>query len=179
MENKQRAVEREVRELVQKYNILEKNQIYAFFEVDGRSHFVGRALKLLEKDRSIYINQETQQVAISEEGYAAWERGTIQSVWVLISAMSQKKIELHFMAEKAEYPVRIVFVGDGDIFDIVYIAEEDIQLANNLFKRKKSDDCGHIVVVEQPEHIAAIEIPNVVGYCTVKEDGSIEYYRKD
>lgn len=31
-QNKQRGVERELKELVQKYNVLEKGQIYAYFE---------------------------------------------------------------------------------------------------------------------------------------------------
>ena len=35
-QNKQRGVERELKELVQKYNVLEKGQIYAYFEKDGR-----------------------------------------------------------------------------------------------------------------------------------------------
>ena len=48
-----------------------------------------------------------------------------------------------------------------------------------MFVRRKIDGCGHIVVVEEPEEIPEIHIPDVVGYCTVKEEGQIEYYRKD
>ena len=43
MENKQRPVIAETRELVQKYHVLEKAQIYAYFALDGRDHFVGKA----------------------------------------------------------------------------------------------------------------------------------------
>lgn len=49
MENKQRPVIAETRELVQKYHVLEKAQIYAYFALDGRDHFVGKAFKALEK----------------------------------------------------------------------------------------------------------------------------------
>lgn len=179
MENKQRAVEQELRELVQKYNVLYKRQIYALFEKTDRGQFVGRALKNLEKDHYLFIDQEAQLVAASEEGYTAWERGAVQSFWALLGIMDQKKVEEHFLAPKEEYPVRIIFVGDGELYDIVYVAEEDIQLANQMFARKRIEGCGHIVVVEKPEDIAGIQIPDVIGYCTVKEDGSIEYYRKD
>ena len=48
MENKQRPVIAETRELVQKYHVLEKAQIYAYFALDGRDHFVGKAFKGLE-----------------------------------------------------------------------------------------------------------------------------------
>ena len=73
-QNKQRDVERELKELVQKYNVLDKSQLYAYFEKDGRERFVGRALKVLEKDRMIYVNNETKQVAANESAHTAWER---------------------------------------------------------------------------------------------------------
>ena len=163
-QNKQRGVERELKELVQKYNVLEKGQIYAYFEKDGRERFVGRALKTLEKDRMIYTNNETKQIASSESAYETWERGTSTCWWVLLDLMDQK---------------RIVFVGDGEIFDILYVAPEDIELTNQLFVRRKIDGCGHVVVVEEAESIPKIQVSDVIGYCTVKEDGEVEYYRKE
>lgn len=179
MENKQKAVEREVRELIQKYNALYKSQLYAFFAKDGREQFVGRALKALEKERNIFINQEIKLISVNEEAYAAREYGTLQCVWALLGIMDQKKVEEHFLASKDEYPVRIVFVGDGEIYDILYVSEAEVGITNHLFARKKIDGCGHIVVVENPESIAEIQIPDVVGFCRVGEDGQVEYYRKD
>ena len=98
MENKQRAVERELRDLIQKYNVLYKSQIYEYFAKDGREQFVGRALKALEKEREICINQELKLAAISEEYYSVRDYGTMQSVWALIGIMGQKKVEQHFLA---------------------------------------------------------------------------------
>lgn len=177
--NKQKTVEREVKELIQKYNALYKNQLYEFFAKDGRERFVGKALKVLEKERDIFIHQEMKMVAVNEESFGAREFGTLQCVWVLLGIMDQKKVEEHFLASKEEYPVRIIFVGDGEIYDILYISESDINLVNNLFARKKIDGCGHIVVVEKPEDIPQIHIPDIVGFCTVKEGGEVEYYRKN
>lgn len=179
MENKQRAVEREVKELIQKYNALYKDQVYEYFAKDGREQFVGRALKILEKERDIYINQERKLIAVNEEAYGAREYGTLQCVWALLGIMDQKKVEEHFLASREEYPVRIVFVGDGEIYDILYVSEAEVSVTNNLFARKRIDGCGHIVVVENPEDIPEIQIPDVIGFCTVKEDGKVEYYRKD
>ena len=179
IQNKQREVESELKEQVQKYNVLLKSQLYTYFEKDSREKFVGRALKSLEKSRSICINQETKEVALNENGFAEWERGTMQAIWVLLDIMDQKKVEQHFLAAKEEYPIRLIFVADAEIFDISYVAEEDVGLTNNLFARRKVEGCGHIVIVEHPDEIAALQIPDTIGYCTVKEDGDIEYYRKD
>ena len=179
MPNKQKAVEREVKELIQRYNALYKSQLYEFFAKDGRERFVGKALKVLEKERNIYIHQELKIVAANEEAFAAREFGTLQCVWVLLGIMDQKKVEEHFLASKEEYPIRIIFVGDGEIYDVLYVPEADTGLVNNLFSRKRIEGCGHIVVVENPMQIPEIHIPDVVGFCTVKEGGEVEYYRKN
>ena len=55
MENKQRPVIAETRELVQKYHVLEKAQIYDYFALDGRDHFVGKAFKALEKRAAKFL----------------------------------------------------------------------------------------------------------------------------
>ena len=41
----QKQVERQILELVKTYNVLYKRQIYAFFAVDGKEKFVGKALR--------------------------------------------------------------------------------------------------------------------------------------
>ena len=177
MENKQRPVIAETRELVQKYHVLEKAQIYAYFALDGRDHFVGKAFKALEKERQVYIYPELDLVAASEEVIADKDLGTMRAVWVLLDVMKKKQVEEHFPASKEEYPVRIVFYGEGEIFDILYISEAEVTVANNLFSRKIIDSCGYIIVVENPDYISAIHIADAIGYCVVKEGGEVEYYQ--
>ena len=95
MENKQRPVIAETRELVQKYHVLEKAQIYAYFALDGRDHFVGKAFKALEKERQVFIHPELEVVAASEGAIAAKDLGTMKAVWVLVDVMKKKQVEEH------------------------------------------------------------------------------------
>lgn len=176
--NNQRQMEREVLGLVKRYNTLYKRQIYAFFRQDGRDAYVGKALKALEKEQKIYINPDTRMVAANENSYQAGEPGTMQAVWVLLSLMKQKKIEEHFLVSREEYPVRIVFVGDAELYDILYISRKDAGLADRMFAKRDMEKSGHIVVVESPEDIPAIDLSGAIGFCTVKEDGEVEYYKK-
>ena len=120
---------------------------------------------------------ELEVVAASEEAIAAKDLGTMKAVWVLVDVMKKKQVEEHFPTSKEEYPVRIVFYGEGEIFDILYISEAEVTVVNNLFSRKKIDSCGHIIVVENPDYISAIHIADVIGYCVVKEGGEVEYYQ--
>ena len=177
MENKQKPVERETRQLIHTYNVLLKSKIYAYFSKTQRYHFVGREFKTLEKEKQIYIHQDLEMAAINEEAFKARNVGTLQAFWVLLDIMDQKEVDQHFLASKEEYPVRIVLCGEGEIYDILYVSENEVQVTNNLFTRKMTDDCGHIVIVEKPGYIHEIRIPDVLGFCTVKEGGEIEYYR--
>ena len=122
----QKQVERQILELVKTYNVLYKRQIYAFFAVDGKEKFVGKALHTLLKEHLIYINEVTKTVSQHEDAYQLREKGTLKAFWVLLSLME------------------------------------------------------HVVIVENPEEIPQIEIPNVIGFCTVQEEeGGVEYYRRE
>lgn len=114
MENKQKPVERETRQLIQTYNVLLKSQIYAYFAKTQRDHFVGRTFKTLEKEKQIYIHQDLEMAAINEEAFKARNVGTLQAFWVLLDIMDQKEVDQHFLASKEEYPVRIVLCGEGE-----------------------------------------------------------------
>ena len=53
-------------------------------------------------------------------------------------------------------------MGEGEIFDILYVAPEDIELTNQLFVRRKIDGCGYVVVVEEAESIPKIQVSDVI-----------------
>ena len=67
--NNQKQVEKQILELVKKYNVLYKKQLYEFFAVDGWDKFVGKALHSLLKDRFLYLNDVTQMVYQHEKAY--------------------------------------------------------------------------------------------------------------
>ena len=79
-------------------------------------------------------------------------------------------MEEHFPASKEEYPVRIVFYGEGEFFDILYISEAEVTVVKQImFSRKKIEQfADNIIVVENPDYISAIHIADVIGYCVVK-----------
>ena len=101
MENKQRPVIAETRELVQKYHVLEKAQIYAYFALDGRDHFVGKAFKALEKERQVYIYPELDLVAASEE------------VIALVDEVNKLGLKFGIWMEPAK-TIMILFFSKGD-----------------------------------------------------------------
>ncbi|MCD8073663.1 MAG: DUF5697 family protein [Lachnospiraceae bacterium] len=174
--NLQKRMESDVLQLVRKYNVLLKTQIYAFFELEGRDSRVGKALKTLEKERLLYILEG--MAASGENALGTWDRGSEKALWVLISLMRQMEVGEHFPVSSGEFPVRIVLTAQTGLYDILYVPETDVTLANRLFSLKKPDGGGHIVIVDSAEYISGIHLADTIGYCTVKEGGEVEYYQK-
>ncbi|MDR1551027.1 MAG: DUF5697 family protein [Hungatella sp.] len=166
--------EKEVFELIKKYNVLFKSQIYAYF---GRERAVSRALKSLAKDHRIENSQVTKMVYLNEIAYATRDEGTLKAFWVLVGLMKKRIITEHFLADRDEYPVRIIFISEEELFDILYVGLNDVKLVNSVFQRKCRDSCSHIVAVPDLEVIEKLDLP-AIGYCLMKGDEEIEYYTK-
>ena len=119
MENKQKPVERETRQLIQTYNVLLKSQIYAYFAKTQRDHFVGRAFKTLEKEKQIYIHQDLEMAAINEEAFKARNVGTLQAQDLKNAADTLP-----------DYPGEAGYVAKGAAYH--YLAEAYLALATEL-----------------------------------------------
>lgn len=102
------------------------------------------------------------------------DRGLTAAVWVLVDFI--KDVEYH---AAGDYPAKIIFFAGGEIYEIV----EAVRGKEILLSRVLADSGGqasrYLVIVEEPEQISEIDIPNVSGYCTVSDEGEVRYYRKE
>lgn len=171
-----RDVAEKVLELVRRYNVMLPEQAAVFFPGEEKSVF--RAIKKLEKDRQIIRNPYTGLLALNDFAYSMKDEGTIQALWVLADMMGKREVEGHFLAQKEDYPARIVFFGSQEIYDILYIGAGDVKLVNGLYGKLRRPEGKHIVTVEDKGLMDQIEIPDAIGFCLVKEHGEVEYYRK-
>ena len=144
MENKQKPVERETRQLIQTYNVLLKSQIYAYFAKTQRDHFVGRAFKTLEKEKQIYIHQDLEMAAINEEAFKARNVGTLQAFWVLLDIM-EKPNESFYVSYEFQHRVNsrkeTLSSLEKRILDLRALGYTYQQIADTLhIKAKKVDN---------------------------------------
>ena len=169
-------MERQVLGLVRKYNVMEYTQICAFFP--GKEKAAGRAVKKLIRMRQIYQNPHTRLIAASEYAYSLKEEGAIRCLWVLIDILRKRRVDGNYLAQKEDFPARILMFSGEEIFDILYVAAGDVKLVNGIFLRGRKPGCHRIVVVEDGVLIGQLRIPEVIGYCVVKEGGVVGYYRR-
>ena len=103
------------------------------------------------------IVQRGEYYRIPADAEESIDHGLSKAVWVLTDFMEQ--VEYHSVSD---YPAKIIFFADGEVYEIIYAEPGKEQL---------------IILIEQPEQIAEIHTPNTSGYCTVSSGGEVQYYQ--
>ena len=117
------------------------------------------------------IVQRGEYYRIPADAEESIDHGLSKAVWVLTDFMEQ--VEYHSVSE---YPAKIIFFADGEVYEIIYAEPGKEQLINQMLSTVKEVPPKYIVLIEQPEQIAEIHTPNTSGYCTVSSGGEVQYY---
>lgn len=103
------------------------------------------------------------------------DTGLVRAVWVLLDFI--ERVEYH---SASDFPVKLIFFADGELYEVVYAASGQEALVNHVLNGKAAENSGRrIVLVDTPEQIGLIHISGVSGYCTVNAAGKISYYKKE
>ena len=93
-------------------------------------------------------------------------------VWVLLDFIRQ--VDYH---APADFPVKLVFFSDGELYEIAYIAAGQEALVCHALRGNKGGS-RRIMLVDTPAQIAQIDCPGISGFCTVDEEGQTNYFKK-
>ena len=104
-----------------------------------------------------------------------FDRGLSAALWILIYFID--RVDYHSIG--SEFPTKIVFFAQDEVYEIIYIAYGQEALVNNILSSQAKDPPNYIILVDRPEQIPGIDVPNVSGYCTVSPDGQVQYYQKE
>ena len=102
------------------------------------------------------------------------DRGLLAAVWVLADFADQ--VEYHSVGD---YPAKIIFFADGEVYEIVHAAQGKEVLLSHVLADTGEQPSRYLVLVDDPEQITQLQIPNVNGYCTVSPAGEVQYYQKE
>lgn len=102
------------------------------------------------------------------------DRGMEAAVTVLTDFMEQ--VEYH---TAGEYPVKIIFLADGELYEILYAEPGKESILNLLLSRPEKEPPTRLVILEDADQIHLLNIPNVRAYCLPNCSGQIQYLQKD
>ena len=116
--------------------------------------------------------QRGEYYRIPADAEESIDHGLSKAVWVLTDFMEQ--VEYHSVSD---YPAKIIFFADDEVYEIIYVEPGKEQLINQMLSTVKEVPPKYIILIEHPEQIAAIHTPNTGGYCTVSSSGEVQYYQ--
>ena len=112
-----------------------------------------------------YANQEAQNGA---------DKDLSRCVWVLLDFIDQ--VEYHTVGK---FPAAILCFANGELYEVVPIPQGKETMICQLLRQPQKDAGKRIVVVEDTSQIEMLDIPQAAGFCTVAEDGTVSYYKKE
>jgi hypothetical protein len=157
----------ELLRVVSTYKSVTAEQLLRLFP--GKEGKVRTILTQLEKQGRIVSNAGVVTVPDNSD---APDREMIASVWVLLDFI--ERAEYH---TAGEFPVKICFFADAEVFGIIYAAPGKEALISRAMTG--ADPPRRLVIVEDVAQIERIHIANTAGYCAVSPGGEVCYYKQE
>lgn len=101
------------------------------------------------------------------------DRGLEAAVTVLADFMEQ--VEYH---AAGEYPVKIIFLAGGEVYEILYAEPGKEAILNLLLARPEQEPPVRLVILEDAAQVDLLAIPNVRAYCLLDSYGNIQYLQE-
>ena len=152
------------------YKTLTEEQIFRLYP--GKETVIKNLLTHLIKQGRMYRNPENRRVSANVDCDSQVDSGMIAAVWVLIDFID--KTEYH---SSGDFPVKINFFANDDLYEIIYVPYEQEALMNHALAENNETTAKRIVLVDAPDQIKHINTPNTTGFCSVSSDGTVQYYK--
>ncbi len=152
------------------YHALTKEQILSLYP--QKQKVIEHLLTYLVKQYR--IKQEKEFYLGMTENISELDQRLLAAVWVLIDFIDQ--VDFHSVSD---FPTEIIFFMKGNIYEILYVTKGKEALINTLLSHQSEAPSRYIVIVDCEEQIPLLNIPNVVGYCTVSFSGEVQYYQQE
>ena len=174
LKNRAAIYQREAAEMLHNISLypgLTEGQLCRFFpenEVTAKTllaHMLKEGRIFCAENGRYYANQEAQNGA---------DKDLSRCVWVLLDFIDQ--VEYHTVGE---FPAAILCFANGELYEIVPIPQGKETMICQLLRQPQKDADKCIVVVDDAAQIEMLDIPQVAGFCTVAEDGTVSYYKKE
>ena len=77
----------------------------------------------------------------------------------------------------ADFPVKLVFFADGELYEVAYAADGQETLVSHALRGSKGGS-RRMIVLDTPTQISKIDCPGLSAFCTVSADGQTQYFKK-
>ncbi len=102
------------------------------------------------------------------------DKGLLAAIWGLADFIDL--VEFHSVGD---FPAKLIFFADGEVYEVIHAANGKETLINHILSASAEEASSYLILVDKPEQIPELEIPNVRSYCTVSPEGEVQYYQRE
>lgn len=158
----------ELLRVISTYKSLLLEQLYCLFP--QKEHIIMTLITNFIKQKRMFMDQSKRYVLASETIDLDNER--LKAFWVLLDFFD--RVEYH---AAGDYPVQLSFFIENELYEVIVILFGQESLICHALACKKEYAAKRIVIVDDANQIGKITIPGICGFCTVSNDGIIQYYK--
>ena len=100
------------------------------------------------------------------------DQALVRAVWILLDFIDQADYHA-----AADFPVKLVFFANGELYEVAYAAEGQEALVSHALKSNKGGS-HRMILLDTPSQIPKIDCPGLSVFCTVSADGQTQYFKK-
>lgn len=153
------------------YHYLLQEQLLRLYP--GKEDKIQNLLSFFLKQGRIFYDSSTNLYHDGTETSPDYEM--LAAIWVLADFID--RTDYH---SSTDFPVKMIFIADGELYEVLYAAPGNDALLAHALSQQPHDAEKRIVIVEQPEQIARLSIPDVRAYCTVDmQNGAVQYFKQE
>ena len=174
MKTREQIYRKEAAELLRDlttYHHIYRNQILRLYP--GKESKIENLLSYFTRQSRIFYDKDLDMYHDGTE--APPDMSMLASIWVLIDFI--EKAEYH---SAVDFPAALVFVSDGELYEVLHIPPDKEALMEHAIAQQGSDAEKRIVIVEDIRQIERLSIPYTTAYCTVDvQTGAVQYFKQE
>ena len=156
--------------IISTYHVLTYEQVLRSFT--KKEDTINTLLRNLIKRGRIFYDAATNLLYDQKDALREVDYGMIAAYWVLLDF--KPALVYH---TSGEYPVKIHFFSQDEVYEIIYIPPEQETLLAHILSQLKTD-ANRLVIIQSKEQAFKVNIDHVTPFCLVSMDGTVSYYRK-
>jgi hypothetical protein len=153
------------------YHCLHRLQLLRLYP--GRESKIVNLLQYLVRQGRAFYSEATD--CYYDSGECVTDPEMLAALWVLVDFI--EKVE-YYTAD--DMPIKIVFFADGEVYEVIYASKDKAALISHALSGKKEQAGKRLIIIESPDQIETLDIPNTAVFCLVDMgSGGVQYFKKE
>lgn len=137
----------------------------------GKEQTSGVILRNLFRQKRIYYEPASGIVADSQQSAEKLDMNLINAFWVFLEF--NDKAEYYNIGD---YPSLISFFANEEHYEIIRAVYGN-EMTLNFALSKNVNGAKRLIVIDSQEQINKLKIPNLLCFCTVSQDGAVQFFK--